>query len=167
MLSLPYPVKKALLHPLLQPNNLPMYALSLIIHLQQPDTASRLPTPIRSTPRIKQQLPIVLLVPGNMAMTKHNNTSIGEFLASHPYMSLRISQNMHNTNATMPNNHLALNRQLQYNLFILNITLHCHYGRYGLQLIQNREDREIAGMDNQLHPCKMFPNGFGQLLKVR
>ena len=56
-----------------------------------------------------------------MAMTKHNNMSIGEFLASHPRMRLRIFQNMHNTNATMPNNHLALNRQLQYYLIKLSL----------------------------------------------
>src|SRR5437867_12937388 len=35
-------LQMAVLHPSLQPNNLPTYALSLIIHIQQPDTASGL-----------------------------------------------------------------------------------------------------------------------------
>src|SRR2546428_6073643 len=100
--------------------------------MQQPDTAPGLPSPIRSTPRIKQQLPIMFLVIGNVTMPKHNNTSIREFLASHQRMSLRIAQNMHNPDPTMTHHYLAFDGQLQYDLFMFDVALHGHHGRNGL-----------------------------------
>ena len=69
----------------------------------------------------------MFLIPGDMTMPKHNNTSIGEFLTGHLCMTSRISQNMHNPNATVTNNDLALKRQLQHDLVMLNIALHSDY----------------------------------------
>ncbi len=120
---MPNPIKKALLHPGLKPDNFSPYTLGLVIHVQQSDTAPRLSSTIRSTPRIKEQLPIVLLVVGDMAMPKHNNTSIREFLASQTHTCGGIAQNMHNPDPTMTHHYLAFDRQLQYDLFIFNVAL--------------------------------------------
>jgi hypothetical protein len=70
----------ALLDPPLQPYNLTPYLSRLIIHMQQPDTTSRLPAPISSAAWIKQQKPGVFLIPGNMAMPKNNTLGIGKLL---------------------------------------------------------------------------------------
>ncbi len=106
----------------LKPDNLPTYALCLVIYVQYTNTAPGLPTTVGCAPRIKQQLPVMLLIPGNMTMSKYHHSRIGKFLPCHPRMRPGITQNMHHTYPATTNNHLALNRQLQYNLFILNIT---------------------------------------------
>ena len=74
----------------------------------------------------------MFLVVRDMAMPKDDHASIGKFLTCYLRISFRVPQDMYNTDATMPNNDLALDRQLQYDLFILNIALHGHHGRNGL-----------------------------------
>src|SRR5205085_8111515 len=96
------------LHPRLQPNNLPPYTLPFVIHIQHSNTAPRLPAPIRRTSRIKEQLPVMLLIPGNMTMSKYHHSRIGKFLPCHPRMRPGITQNMHHTYPATTNNHLAL-----------------------------------------------------------
>lgn len=54
--------------PSLQPNNFPLYTLCLIIHMQHTDTTGWLPPLIIGTTGIEQQLSIVLLIGGNVAM---------------------------------------------------------------------------------------------------
>lgn len=137
MLHLPYTIKKAMLHPPLQLYNLPHYALLLIVHIQQPDTAPRLLPPISSTPRIKQQLPIMLFIPGNMAMSEYNTTGMGKLLPCDPLTMMSISRDVNNAVFTMSYYNLALNRQFPYRFCFLNIAPHSHHEFYCLQLIQN------------------------------
>ena len=73
----------------------------------------------------------MFLVVRDMAMPKHNNTSIGKFLTCYLRMSFRVPQDMDNTDATVTDNNLAFDQQLQYDLFILNIALHGDHGRNG------------------------------------
>jgi hypothetical protein len=43
------------IQPSLQPNNLSLYTLRLVIHMQQPNTTPLLPSPVSRAPRIKQK----------------------------------------------------------------------------------------------------------------
>src|SRR5216683_6015845 len=86
---------------LLHPNNFPAHTLSLVIHIQHPDTTSRLATPVSSASRIEQQQPIVLVVPGNMAMPEHYTARVGKLLAGHTGTITCIAQDMHYTDSAM------------------------------------------------------------------
>jgi hypothetical protein len=81
----------------------------------------------------------MFLVVRDMTMPKYNNAGIRKLLAGHTHTVMRIAQDVHNTDVTMANNHLSLRWQLQDDFFMLNIALHSHYGRYGLQLRQDRQ----------------------------
>ena len=82
-------------------------------------------------------------------MPEHHHPRLGKLLPRHPDAIMRISQDMHNSNPTLPHHNLALNRQFHYDLLIFNIALYSYHRRYHLQLINNRKDREIARVNNQ------------------
>src|SRR5258708_38460826 len=133
---------------MLQVDELATNGLRIVIYVEKAKATSRLPSPISSTPWIKQQLPTMFLIPRDMTMPEHNNTSIGEFLTGHLCMTSRISQDMHNPNATVTNNDLAFNRQFQHHLFLLNIPLYCYHRRNRLQLRNDAKDGEVTRMDD-------------------
>src|SRR5258708_39570312 len=116
--------------------------------MEEAKATSWLATAIGRAPRIKEELSVYLLIPGDMTMPEHNNTSIGEFLTGHLCMTSRISQDMHNPNATVTNNDLALNRQFQHHRFLLNIPLYCYHRRNRLQLRNDAKDGEVTRMDD-------------------
>src|SRR5258708_25134262 len=68
---------------LLHPNNLSAHTLSLVIHVQHPDTTFWLAPTVSGAPRVEQQQPIVLVVPGDMTVPEHYTASIGKLLACH------------------------------------------------------------------------------------
>src|SRR6266702_7082376 len=68
-----------------------------------------------------------------------DNTGIGKLLASHLHAIMRIAQNTHDSDHTVSNSVLALNRQLRYHLFIFYISLDSYDGGNCFQLIQNRK----------------------------
>lgn len=74
--SLPLPVKKALLHPSLQPYNLSLYTLCLIIDVQHTNTTPGLAAAISSASWIKEQKTIVFPVPGDVAMSEDDTAGI-------------------------------------------------------------------------------------------
>jgi hypothetical protein len=117
---------------MLQVDELATDGLRIVIYVEEAKAASWLATAVGCTSWVKEELSVYLLIPGDMTMPEHNNTSIGEFLTGHLCMTSRISQDMHNPNATVTNNDLALNRQFQHHRFLLNIALHRHDRCYRL-----------------------------------
>ncbi len=57
-----------------------------------------------------------------------DNTGIGKLLASHLHAIMRIAQNTHDSDHTVSNSVLALNRQIRYHLFIFYISLDSYDG---------------------------------------
>src|SRR5712692_6878636 len=93
--------------------NLASHTFAAVIHVQQPNAAPWLAAAIVRAPRIEQQLPIHLFIPGNVAMPEHHTTSIGKFLSRHLRAIMRLTQDMHDADAAMPHYNFALDRQLQ------------------------------------------------------
>jgi hypothetical protein len=151
---------------MLQVDKLATDGLGIIIYVEEAKATLGLTTAVGCTSWVKEELSVYLLIPGDMTMPKHNNTRIGEFLASHPRMRLRITQDMYNTDTAVTNNNLAFNWQFQDDLFILNVALDSHHGRYRFQLIHNRKDGEVTRMDDQLNILKMLPGGSWKLFEM-
>src|SRR5258708_9041680 len=152
---------------LLHPNNLSSHTLSLVIHIQHPDTTFWLAAPVSSAPRVEQQQPLVLLVPGDMTVAEDDTAGIGKFLAGHTLTITCIAQDMHDTDSSISNHNFTLNRQLLYYLVPLDIALHSHHGRNRLQFCNDPQYREVACVDNQLDICEMLPDALWQPPKVR
>src|SRR5947209_9572664 len=114
--------------------------------MEQPNTASRLAAAIRRAPRIKEQLPTNLLIPGNMTMPKYHHPRIWKLLSRYPSAIMRIPQNVDNAYSTAAYGDLAFNRQLQDDLFLLDVALHRHYGRNRFKLIYYGQTREVPGV---------------------
>jgi hypothetical protein len=152
---------------LLHPNNLSAHTLSLVIHVQHPDTTFWLAPTVSSAPRVEQQQPIVLVIPGDMTVPEHYTARVGKLLACHALTMMCIAQDMHDTDSAMPNHNLALNRQLLYYLVPLDIALHGYHRRNRLQFCNDPQNREVACVDNQLDICEMLPDALWQPPKVR
>src|SRR6266566_6504262 len=151
----------------LQINNLSPHTPHIVIHIQQSNAASRLATTVGRAPRIEQQLPTSILVPGDMTMPKHHAAGCGEFLTRHPFAVMRLAQDMNDTNTAMPDHHLTFDGQFPYYLILLNIALHRHYGRNCLQLGKHRQHRHITCVNNQLDAREMLPESIGQAFEMR
>src|SRR5690348_15757782 len=100
-------------------------------------------------------------------MPEHYDTRRGKLLPRHTRAIMRLAQDMHNPNATMPHYDFAFDRQFQPYLFVLNVALHSHHRRNGLQFVENRKHREITGMNDQFNARELLPDSFRQPLEVR
>src|SRR5581483_529176 len=114
-------------------NNLCSHAPGIVIDEEQADAACRLAATVGRAARIKEQLPIMLLIIGNVAMTKYHYARIRKFPPGVTSVMSGIPKNMYDADLTIPHSNFALDRQLQHHLFALNIALYRHNGRYRLQ----------------------------------
>src|SRR5437762_2891179 len=92
-----------------------------------------------------------------MAMPEHHHARPRKLLPCHLHPIMRIPQDMHNPDTTLPDHNLALDRQFHSHLVLFNIALYRHYRCDRLQLIQNRKNGEIPRMNNQFDPIEMLP----------
>src|SRR5258708_16067203 len=102
-----------------------------------------------------------------MTVPKDHAASIWKLLARHALTGMRIAQDMYNADPTVSNHNLAFDRQRSNYLFLLDIALHSHHGRYRLQFGNHPQDREVACMNNQLNASNMPPRSFWQLRALR
>ncbi len=93
-------------------------------------------------------------------MAVDNATSSGELVAGETHTGRGFAENMHNADATTADQDFALDRQGKNNLLGLNIALHRYNGRYGLQLVDHPQNREIARVNYQLDTREMLPDDF-------
>src|SRR5260370_34885573 len=102
-----------------------------------------------------------------MTVPKDHAASTWKLLACHALTGTRIAQDMYNADSTVPNHNLAFDRQRSNYLFLLDIPLHSHHGRYRLQFGNHPQDREVACMNNQLNAGKLLPGRFWKFLELR
>src|SRR6516165_7288923 len=97
----------------------------------------------------------MFLIIGNMTMPKNNHTRLGKLSLCHFHTIMRVPENMHNTNAAMAYDHLALDRQFLNNLLVFDIALDSHDRRERFKLINDRKTRYIASMDDEFYLREM------------
>ncbi len=96
--------------------------------MQQSDATCWLPAAIGGTAGVEEQLPVMFVVIGDVAMTIDDHASVGKFLACQAYAVGRLAQDMYDADAAMANNDLAFERQFQRDFIILNIALYSQHG---------------------------------------
>jgi len=138
--------------------NLPLHTSRLVIHMQQPDAALCLAATIIRAAWIEEQLPVHLFIAGNVAMSEYHAARRRKFLARHLRAIMRITQDMHDADAAMPHLDFTLDGQLHAYLIFFNVALHCYYGRNRLQLGYDRQNREVAGVNNQFNARETLPD---------
>ena len=128
----------------LQPDLLPSYALLLVVYMQYANAAPGLSSSISRAAGVEQQLPFMLLVPGDVAVAEYDGAGVGKFLASYMGAGARVAQDVDDADATMAYQNFAFDGQGESDLFFLDVALHGLDGGDGFQFAYDREDGEVA-----------------------
>src|SRR5690242_3034853 len=129
---------------------------------QQGDGAMRLAAAIHRAAGIEQHQPVAILQPGDVAVAEDDDAGCGKFDASVAEIALAVIQNVNHPDLAAAYDQCPGERQLHLNLLLLDIPLYRLDGRIGAELVENRQRREVARVEDQLDILEVAQHRVGQ-----